>query len=61
MKSPNKQLAPWAGMLVVVAGSASFVYSAFLGSYEMVTASAAFTGAGLYLLFGKDPPRAPSL
>ncbi len=55
MKSRN-HAASWAGLMVVLAGSGSFLFSSVRGSYEFVTASAAFAGVGLYLLFGKDPP-----
>ncbi len=54
----DKQLAGWAGLVVVIAGSGSFLYSCvWAGSYELATASAAFAGGGLYLLFGKEPPK----
>lgn len=60
MKSPNRA-ASWAGLMVVLAGSGSFLFSAFRGSYEIATASAAFAGVGLYLLFGKNPPSSSAL
>jgi hypothetical protein len=56
MRTENR-LAGWAGIVVVVAGSGAFLYSCVgARSYELATASAAFTAAGLYLLFGREPP-----
>ena len=52
----DRLMAPWAAMAVVLSGSVAFVYSAFVGVHEIATASAAFAGVGLYLLFGKNPP-----
>jgi hypothetical protein len=52
----RKTFAAWAGIVVVLCGGASFIVAAARNSYELTTASAAFAGAGLYLLFGKDPP-----
>lgn len=60
MKSRNN-VASWAGLMVVLAGSTSFVFSAYGGSYELATASAGFAGVGLYLLFGKDPPSSAAI
>ena len=45
-----------AGVVIVIAGSVSFVYSVVKGAYDTATASAAFTVLGLYLL-GVKPPR----
>lgn len=45
-----------AGLIVVTAGSGTFVYAAIHESFEMAAAAAAFTCTGLYLLFGRKPP-----
>ena len=61
MRNENR-FASWAGLVVVVAGSASFLYTCVVvASYELATASAAFTAGGLYLLLGKEPPKSSTL
>ena len=53
------KIAACAGFLVVIVGSAAFLYSLIgLHSFEFMAAGAAFAGGGLYLLLGRNPPPA---
>jgi hypothetical protein len=58
MRQPDL-MAKLAAFVVVLSGSAGVGLSCHSRSYELATASASFACVGLYLLFGKVPPRNP--
>lgn len=59
MKKPDI-FAKVAALIVVVAGSSGVGIACLSRSFELLTASATFAGAGLYLLFGMIPPASSS-
>ena len=46
------QCANFAALVVVLAGATGFLWAVMHGQFELTAISGAFTGTGLYLLFG---------